>query len=157
MQSDQPAELKEVSERDRKGKKHKKKRGKGSKGKRKGKGKGKKGSRKRKHKEEESEGSLLRLSEFQSQQAFQPTQLPETKTTEINFPTEAFDQTITGVSTNKPDFTTQAPTVVFSTVPVTKVTEEVDTLICRRIPSTTCRSNQSPPANHREHPFFCSP
>lgn len=137
MQSDRPDEPKERSKKDRKGKKNKNKRDKGSKGKGKrkgkgkGKGKGKKGSRKKKHEEKGLEDGFLRVStslpEYLSQELFQPTELPEMKKTlEIMIPNEVFEKTHTEMPTHEPDSTTEAPTVVPSSLPESKVTEEVD-------------------------------
>lgn len=132
MQSDQPTdEPKEHSKKDRKGKKNKKKRDKDSKGKRKGKGKGKKGSRKKKHHEEGLEDGFLRVStalpEYLSQEPFQPTEYPEIqRMLEIVIPTDVYDKTLMEMPTHEPDSTTEAPTVVPSALPESKVTEEVD-------------------------------
>lgn len=138
MQSDQQDEPKKHSKKDRKGKKNKKKRDRGSKGKGKGKGKGRgrKGSRKRKHEEEGLEDGFLRVStklpEYQSQEPFQPTELPEiTNTAEAVISTEAYDKTLMEMPTHEPDFTTEAPSVVPSALPESKVTEEVDQFPCR--------------------------
>lgn len=148
MQSDQPEDTKEQSKEDRKGKKNKKKRDKGSKGKGKGKGKGKKGSRKKKHEEEGLEDGFFRVStmlpEYLSQEPFQPTELPDFKSTlETVIPTEVLDKTFMEMPTHEPDSTTEAPTVIPSVLPESKVTEEVDKL--------TCRCPSTPP-----HPFICS-
>lgn len=151
MQSDQPDEPKEHSKKDRKGKKNKKKRDKGSKGKHKG--KGKKGSRKKKH-EEGLEDGFLRVStalpEYLSQEPFQPTVMPETKSTlDTVTPTEVFDKTLIEMPTHEPDSTTEAPTVVSSALPESEVTEEVDKFTCRccppQSPPAICSANQSLP------------
>ena len=149
MQSDQPGEPQEQSKEDRKGKKNKKKRDKGSKGKGRRKGKGKKkGSRKKKHEEEGLEYGFLRVSttlpEYLSQEPFQPTQLPDLKSTlETVIPAEVFDKTLMEMPTHEPDSTIEAPTVVPSALPESKVTEEVDKL--------TCSCPATPP-----HPLICS-
>lgn len=152
MPSDELAEEKEVSKKGKRDKKNKKKRDKNSRGKRKG--KGKKGSKKKKHEEEGVEEGFLRVSttlpEFQSQESFQPTELPDIRSTlKTNFPTQAFDRTTVEMSTHKPDFTTEAPTVVPSMLPVPKVTKEVDKLTSRynplQITATIPSSNQSRP------------
>lgn len=137
MQSDEPTEPEEAPKKNRKGKKDKKKRDKGSKGKRRG--KGKRGSRKRKHEEEVLEDGFLTLStalpHYQTQEPFQPTELPEIKSTlETTIPADVFNKTFTEMSTHEPDFTTEAPTLVPGTLPVSKVTEEVDKLTCRCCP-----------------------
>ena len=144
MQSDQPDEPQEHSDKDRKGKKNKKKRDKGSKGKgkRKGKGKGRKGSRKKKHQEEGLEDGFLRVSttlpEYLSQEPYQPAELPDIKSTvEPVTPTEVFDKTLMEMPTHEPDSTTEAPTVVPSALPESKVTEEVDEFTCRCSPPQT--------------------
>ncbi|KAG8006874.1 Collagen alpha-1(XI) chain, partial [Nibea albiflora] len=129
MQSDQPSEPKENSKKERKGKKNKKKRDRGSKGKGKRKGKGRKGSRKKKHEEEALEDGFLRVSttlpEYLSQEPFQPTEVPEIKSTlETAIPTEVFNKTIMEMPTHEPDSTTEPPTVGPSELPESKVTEE---------------------------------
>lgn len=157
MQSDQPDdEPKELSKKDRKGKKRDKgSKGKGKrKGKGKGKGKGKKGSRKKKH-EEGLEDGYLRVSttlpEYLSQEPFQPTELPEIKNIlETVIPTEVFDKTTMEMPTHEPDSTNEAPTAVPSALPKSKVTEEVDKFTCRCSPPqppppAICSSNQSLP------------
>lgn len=140
MQGDQSAEPKEEPVKDRRGKKNKKKRGKG---------KGKKGSRKKKHEEEVIEDGFLRVStalpEYQSQEPFQPTELPEIKSTqETVIPTEVFDKSLVEMPTHEPDFTPGAPTVILSTVAVPQVAAEVEiyqsTLTLLPI---ICISNQS--------------
>lgn len=152
MQSDQPDEPNESSKKDGKGKKNKKKRDKGSKGKGKRKGKGKKGSRKKKHQEEGLEDGFLRVSttlpEYLSQEPFLPTELPEIKSTlDTVIPTEVFDKTLMEMPTHEPDSTTEAPTVVPSVLPESKVTEEVDKFTCRcsppQPPPAICSSNRS--------------
>lgn len=152
-QSDQPGEPKEHSKKDRKGKK---KRDKGSKGKGKGKrkGKGKKGSRKKKHEEAALEDGFLRMSttlpEYLSQEPFQPTELPEIKNTlETVIPTDISGKSLVEMPTHEPDSATEAPTVMPSALPESKVPEEVDKFACRRSspqPSPAiCSSNWSPP------------
>lgn len=153
MQSDQPEEPKEQSKEDRKGRKNKKKRDRGSKGKGKRKGKGKKkGSRKKKHQEEGLEDDFLRVStilpEYLSQEPFQPTELPDLKSTLISvIPSEVLDKSLMEMPTHEPDSTTEAPTVLPSPLPESKVTEEVDKLTCRCPPSLPhlfiCSSNKS--------------
>lgn len=153
MQNDQPDEPKDVSTSDKKDKKNKKKRDKGSKGKGKRKGKGKKGSRKKKHEEEGLlEDGFLRVSttppEYLSQEPILTTELPEIKSTlETFIPTEVFDKTLMEMPTHEPDSTTEAPSVVPSTLPESVVTEEVETFTCRCPPPpplpAICRSNQS--------------
>ncbi|MED6283355.1 hypothetical protein CHARACLAT_007874 [Characodon lateralis] len=128
MESDQPTEPNKLSKKDKRGKKNKKKKDKTSKEKRKGKRKGKKGSRKKKHEDESPEEGFHRvtttLPEFQSQEPFQPTQLPQTKgNIEPVLPTDMFDETMV-MPTYNPDFTSEAPTVVPSTLRVSKVTKE---------------------------------
>lgn len=139
MQGDQPSEPKEHSKKDRKGKKNKKKKDKGSKGKRKG--KGKKGSRKKKHEEEGLDDGFLRVStklpEYLSQEPFQPTELPEIKSPLVTvIPTEVFDKNLMEMPTHEPDSTTEAPKVLPSALPESKVTEEVDKFTCRCSPQT---------------------
>lgn len=134
MQRDQPGEQKDHSKKDRKGKKNKKKRDRGSKGKGKGKrkGKGRKGSRKKKHEEEslQEEGFLSVSTTAPGYGLFQPTEAPHIKKTlETTIPSEIFDQTLMEMPTLTPDSTTEAPTVVSSPLPETKVSEEVVT--CR--------------------------
>lgn len=134
VQRDEAADKKEVSKKGRREKNNKKKKDKSSRGKRKG--KGKKGSRKKKHEEEGFEEGFLRVSttlpEFQSQEHFQPTDLPDIRSSlKTIFPTQVFDRTTTEMSTHKPYFTTEAPSVVPSILPVYKVTEEVDKLTSR--------------------------
>lgn len=129
MQRDQAEERNENSK-DRKGKK---KRDRGSKGKGKGKrkGKGKKGSRKKKHEEASlhEEGFLsvsTTVPEYLSQGSFQPTELPDTKSTlETTMPSEAFYQSIMEKPTLKPDSTTEAPTLEPAALPEREVSEEV--------------------------------
>lgn len=130
MQGDQAGERNENSKKDRKGKK---KRDRGSKGKGKGKrkGKGKKGSRKKKHEEDSlhEEGFLsvsTTVPEYLSQGSFQPTELPDTKSTlETTMPSEAFYQSIMEKPTLKPDSTTEAPTLEPAPLPEREVSEEV--------------------------------
>lgn len=137
MQSDQPTEPSKLSKKDRRGKKNKKKKHKSSKGKRKGKGKGKKGSRKKKHEEKGPEEDFLRVTttpaEFQPQEPFQPTELPQTEGDfETLLPT---DQTTTVMPTHKPDFIPEGPTVVPpSSLPISKLIKEVDKSISRCYP-----------------------
>lgn len=130
MQRDQAGERNENSKKDRKGKK---KRDRGSKGKGKGKrkGKGKKGSRKKNHEEDSlhEEGFLsvsTTVPEYLSQGYFQPTELPDTKSTlDTTMPSEAFYQSIMERPTLKPDSTTQAPTLEPAPLPEREVSEEV--------------------------------
>lgn len=136
MQTDQPAESKKLSKKDRKGKKNKRKRDKSSKGKRKGKGKGKKGSRKKKHGEESPDEGFHRatttLPEFQSQKTLHATELPETESNlETVVLTDMFDKIPMVMPTYKPDFTSEAPNMVTSTLPVSKVIKKVDNFISR--------------------------
>lgn len=154
MQSDQPEEPKEHSKKNRKGSKKKRDKGSKGKGKRKGKGKGKKGSRKKKHEEEGLEDGLLRVStklpEYLSQEPFQPTELPEIKNTlETVIPTEVFDKSLMEKPRHEPDSTTEAPTLVPSALPESKVTEEVDKFAfsCSppQPPPGICSSNRSLP------------
>lgn len=143
MQSDQPSEVQEHSETDRKGKKNKKKRDKGSKGKGKRKGKGRKGSRKKKHEEDALEDGFLKVStnlpEYLSQEPYRPTEMPEMKqTSESIIPSEVpEDKTHMEMPTHEPDSSTQAPTVMSSALPESEVTEEVDMFICRSPPLQT--------------------
>lgn len=130
MQRDQPGEQKDHSKKDRKGKKNKKKRGSKGKGKGKRKGKGRKGSRKKKHEEEslQEEGFLRVSTTVPGYGLFQPTEVPHVKKTqETTIPFEVFDQTLMEMPTLTPDSTTEAPTVVSSPLPETKVSEEVVT------------------------------
>lgn len=136
MQNNHPDESKKSSKKGRRGKKDKKKRDKGSKGKRKGKGKGKKGSRKKKHEAESLEEGLYRettpLPEFQLQELLQPTKLPQSQSDlETVLPTDVVDKTTMVMPTYKSDFTSEAPTKVSSTLPVSKVTKEVVKFISR--------------------------
>lgn len=130
MQRDQPGEQKDHSKKDRKGKK---KRDRGSKGKGKGKrkGKGRKGSRKKKHEEEslQEEGFLSVSTTVPGYGVFQPTEAPHIKEIlETTIPSEIFDQTLMEMPTLTPDSTTEAPTVLSSPLPETKVSEEVSLL-----------------------------
>lgn len=139
MQSDQPAEPKVVPKKEKKGKKDKKKRDKDSKVKRRRKDKGERGSRKKKHEEEALEEGFLRVSTtlppYQTQETFQATKLPEIKSTlETTIPTDVFYKTFTEIPTHEPDFTTEASTFIPRTLPVSKVTEEVDKFACRCCP-----------------------
>lgn len=156
MQSDQPAEPKEAPKKEKKGKKNKKKRDKGSKDKRKGKGrdKDKRRFRKKKHEEEALQEGFLKVSTilppYRTQATFQATKLPEIKSTlETTIPTDVFYKTFTEIPTHEPDFTTESSTFIPRTLPVSKVTEEVDKFACRccpfrSLPLFTALTNHSP-------------
>lgn len=139
MQSDQPEEPKKRSKKDRKGKKDKKKRDKGSNRKGKGKGKGKKGSRKSKNPEEALENVFLRVSttlpEYLSQEPFRPTErTPVGTAPEAIVSTEAPGKTFMEMPTHEPDSIPEAPSVVPSVLPESKVPQEVDKLPRRSLP-----------------------